>query len=56
MVGSVALSLMGEFGDLGLLIFSSRDSDHFQQGPGPVLLDQRALLMPGLIIRWIARQ
>ena len=56
MVGSVALSLMGEFGDLGLIIFSSRDSHHYQQGQGTVLLDQLALLMPGLISRWIERQ
>ncbi|PSU33148.1 DUF484 family protein, partial [Photobacterium phosphoreum] len=56
LVGSVALSLMGEFGDLGLIIFSSRDSHHYQQGQGTVLLDQLALLMPGLISRWIERQ
>ena len=56
MVGAGALSLMGEVGDLGLIIFSSRDSHHYQQGQGTVLLDQLALLMPGLISRWIERQ
>ena len=37
-VGSVAMSLMGEQGDLGVLIFSSRDNQHYQAGMGTLLL------------------
>ena len=54
-VGSVALSLMGEQGELGVLIFSSRDPQHYQPGMGTVLLDQLAKMMPGLLERWIER-
>ena len=54
-VGSVALSLMGEQGELGVLIFSSRDSQHYQPGMGTVLLDQLAKMLPGLLERWIER-
>lgn len=54
-VGSVALSLMGDDGELGMLIFSSRDPQHYQAGMGTVMLDQLARMLPGLISRWIER-
>jgi hypothetical protein len=54
-VGSVALSLMGEKGELGMLIFSSRDPQHYQQGMGTVMLNQLAKMLPGLLERWIER-
>lgn len=54
-VGSVALSLMGDHGELGMLIFSSRDPQHYQAGMGTVMLDQLAKMLPGLISRWIER-
>lgn len=52
-VGSVALSLLGENGDLGVIIFSSRDTQHYQQGMGTVMLNQLSLLLPSLLARWI---
>ncbi len=54
-VGSVALSLLGEQGDLGMVIFSSRDTQHYQQGMGTVMLGQLALMLPELLERWIER-
>ncbi|SLM64965.1 MULTISPECIES: DUF484 domain-containing protein [Dickeya] len=54
-VGSVALSLLGKQGDLGLLIFSSRDSHHYQEGMGTDLLAHLATLLPLLLARWIER-
>lgn len=54
-VGSVAMSLLGEQGDLGVVIFTSRDSQHFQSGMGTVLLQQLVTLLPGLLVRWVAR-
>jgi len=54
-VGSVAMSLMGENGSLGVVIFTSRDSQHYQSGMGTVLLQQLAALLPGLLVRWVAR-
>ncbi|ADN00430.1 DUF484 domain-containing protein [Dickeya dadantii] len=54
-VGSVALSLMGKNGDLGLLIFSSRDSHHYQDGMGTDLLQHLATIIPVLLERWIER-
>ncbi|MFP1823827.1 DUF484 domain-containing protein [Lonsdalea quercina] len=54
-VGSVALSMMGEKGDLGLLIFSSRDSHHYQEGMGTVLLQHLATILPMVLQRWIER-
>lgn len=54
-VGSVALSLMGEAGDLGVVIFSSRDSHHYQDGMGTVMLQHLANLLPGLLGRWVER-
>ncbi|WP_127959079.1 DUF484 domain-containing protein [Serratia microhaemolytica] len=54
-VGSVAISLLGELGDLGVLIFSSRDAQHYQQGMGTLLLSQLAQLLPAQLERWIVR-
>ncbi|WP_431224216.1 DUF484 domain-containing protein [Serratia sp. L9] len=54
-VGSVALSLLGEQGDLGMVIFSSRDTQHYQPGMGTVMLGQLALMLPALLERWIER-
>ncbi|ANI29658.1 hypothetical protein PL78_07415 [Yersinia entomophaga] len=54
-VGSVAMSLMGANGDLGVVIFSSRDTQHYQQGMGTVMLHQLALMLPTLLERWIER-
>lgn len=54
-VGSVALSLLGERGELGMVIFSSRDTQHYQQGMGTVMLGQLARMLPQLLERWIER-
>ena len=54
-IGSVAMSLMGEAGELGVLIFSSRDSQHYQSGMGTLLLQHLSQMMPDLLTRWIER-
>ncbi|AGB80545.1 MULTISPECIES: DUF484 domain-containing protein [Serratia] len=54
-VGSVALSLLGEDGDLGMVIFSSRDTQHYQPGMGTVMLAQLARMLPELLERWVER-
>ena len=54
-IGSVAMSLMGEEGDLGVLVFSSRDSQHYQSGMGTLLLQLLSQMMPGLLARWVER-
>lgn len=54
-VGSVAMSQLGDDGSLGVLMFTSRDSQHFQDGMGTVLLQQLATLLPGLLERWVSR-
>lgn len=54
-IGSVALSLLGKHGDLGMVIFSSRDGHHYQHGMGTLLLEQISLLLPILIGRWVER-
>lgn len=54
-VGSVAMSLMGADGDLGVVLFSSRDAHHYQQGQGTQLLQEIAQMLPGLLQRWIER-
>ncbi|MCZ4059629.1 DUF484 domain-containing protein [Pantoea sp. LMR881] len=54
-IGSVAMSLMGEGGDLGVLIFSSRDSQHYQSGMGTLLLQHLSQMMPDLLTRWVER-
>lgn len=55
-VGSVALSLMGSSGELGVMVFSSRDPQHYYQGQGTRLLDELALMLPELLQRWIERR
>ncbi|WP_338559166.1 DUF484 domain-containing protein [Erwinia sp. E_sp_B01_3] len=54
-IGSVAMSLMGERGDLGVLIFSSRDSQHYESGMGTVLLQHLSQMLPELLTRWVER-
>ncbi|WP_159567415.1 DUF484 domain-containing protein [Budvicia diplopodorum] len=53
MVGSVALSLLGKMGDLGLVVFISRDTHHYHAEMGTLLLNQLSILLPGLLARWI---
>ncbi|QLH61826.1 DUF484 domain-containing protein [Serratia symbiotica] len=54
-VGSVALSMLGDAGELGMVIFSSRDTQHYQPGMGTVILNQLARMLPTLLERWIER-
>lgn len=54
-IGSVAMSLMGNDADLGVLLFSSRDAQHYQQGQGTQLLHELALMLPELLERWVER-
>ncbi len=54
-VGSVAVTLLGQCGELGLIIFTSRDRQHYQNGMGTVLLDKLALLLPRLLSKWVSR-
>lgn len=54
-VGSVAMSMMGSDGDLGVVLFSSRDVHHYQQGQGTQLLQEIAQMLPDLLQRWIER-
>lgn len=54
-VGSVAMSLLGERGELGVLIFSSRDARHYQTDMGTALLHYLAAMMPELLSRWLER-
>jgi uncharacterized protein len=55
-VGSVALSLFGQFGDLGLLMFTSSDPLHYQVGQGTLLLEKVSEILPILIEKWIMRK
>ncbi|CAK9886421.1 MAG: hypothetical protein XXXJIFNMEKO3_02854 [Candidatus Erwinia impunctatus] len=54
-IGSVALSLMGEEGDLGVLMFTSRDNQHYQSGMGTLLLEHLSRIIPDLVVRWVER-
>lgn len=54
-IGSVAMSMLGRDGDLGVILFSSRDVLHYQQGQGTQLLQEIALMLPELLERWIER-
>ncbi|MEM6162630.1 DUF484 domain-containing protein [Erwinia sp. P6884] len=54
-IGSVAMSLMGDEGELGVLIFSSRDTQHYQSGLGTVLLQHLSQMLPDLLQRWVER-
>ena len=53
--GSVAMSLMGRDGDLGVILFTSRDAHHYEQGQATHLLQEIALMLPELLERWIER-
>ncbi|MBV4414160.1 DUF484 domain-containing protein [Enterobacteriaceae bacterium YMB-R22] len=55
-IRSVAMSLLGAHGDLGVLIFTSRDPQHYQPEQGTQLLAQLAQMLPTLLERWIERQ
>lgn len=55
-VGSVALSLLGQFGDLGLLMFTSANPQHYQAGQGTLLLEKMSEILPILISKWIMRK
>ncbi|WP_342157549.1 DUF484 family protein, partial [Proteus mirabilis] len=52
----VAISLLGHYCYLGLIIFNILDSQHFQEGMGTEMLDKLAQILPELLTRWIARQ
>ncbi len=54
-VGSVAISLFGHHGESGMVIFTSRDREHYQQGMGTVMLEKVAQILPRLLCRWIER-
>lgn len=54
-IGSVAMSLLGQDGSLGVMLFSSRDAGHYQQGQGTQLLQEISLMLPELLERWIER-
>ena len=54
-IGSTAVSLMGPNADLGVVIFSSRDPQHYQHGQGTQLLEEIAIMLPDLLERWIER-
>lgn len=54
-VGSVAISLLGLYGNLGMVIFSSRDTQHYQKGMGTTMLNHLAKLLPDLLLRWVTR-
>ncbi len=53
--GSVAMSILGRDNDLGLIMFISRNSQHYQHGMGTLLLDYISTLLPGILSRWIER-
>lgn len=55
-IGSVAMSLLGDDGELGVIIFNSRNRDHYQYGMGTLLLEQLGQFLPHLITRWIERR
>lgn len=47
--------MLGDDGELGMVIFSSRDTQHYQQGMGTVMLNQLARMLPALLERWVER-
>ncbi|WVD62085.1 DUF484 domain-containing protein [Orbus mooreae] len=55
-VGSVAVSMLGQFSDLGVLVFASRNPYHYQAGQGTLLLEKISEILPLLISRWIMRK
>ncbi|HIF8287101.1 TPA: DUF484 domain-containing protein [Klebsiella pneumoniae] len=54
-IGSVAISLLGGDNAPGVMLFSSRDAQHYQTGQGTQLLQEIAQMLPGLLERWIER-
>lgn len=54
-IGSVAMSVLGGEDALGLIIFSSRNPQHYQAGQGTQLLNEVALMLPDLLARWVER-
>ncbi|WP_313447770.1 DUF484 domain-containing protein [Atlantibacter hermannii] len=54
-IGSVAMSLMGGEDALGVVMFTSRDPQHYQPGQGTQLLHELSLMLPELLERWIDR-
>lgn len=54
-IGSVAISLFGHHGESGMVIFTSRDREHYQHGMGTVMLEKVAQILPRLLCRWIER-
>lgn len=54
-IGSVAISLLGGDNAPGVMLFSSRDAQHYQPGQGTPLLQEIAQMLPGLLERWIER-
>ncbi|HBY6265786.1 TPA: DUF484 domain-containing protein [Klebsiella pneumoniae] len=54
-IGSVAISLLGGDNAPGVMLFSSRDAQHYQLGQGTQLLQEIAQMLPGLLERWIER-
>lgn len=54
-VGSVAITLFGHHGESGMVIFTCRDRDHYQEGMGSVMLEKVAQMVPELLCRWIER-
>ena len=55
-VGSGALSLLGQFGDLGILIFTSSNPQHYQAEQGTLLLEKISEILPCLIEKWVMRK
>ena len=51
----IQMSLMGRDGDLGVMLFTSRDAHHYEQGQATHLLQEIALMLPELLERWIER-
>ncbi|GKN30834.1 DUF484 family protein [Klebsiella variicola] len=54
-IGSVAMSMLGGDNAPGVMLFSSRDAQHYQSGQGTQLLQEIAQMFPGLLERWIER-
>ena len=49
------MSLMGGEDALGVVMFTSRDPQHYQPGQGTQLLHELSLMLPELLERWIER-
>ncbi|SRH72372.1 Uncharacterized protein conserved in bacteria [Shigella sonnei] len=54
-VSAIASTPQGSDADLGVVLFTSRDASHYQQGQGTQLLHEIALMLPELLERWIER-